>query len=207
MAVDASELLAHIPINFSDQQLWIAVGCVIFNPLMWNIVARREHHTRFLTHLCFGSKYAACYLLAACIFSLGLFRDNQFGLAILSQPKLAELDTPVIKYCGGGLIGLGMLFVVSSTWSLGITGTFLGDYCGILMDARVTGFPFNVLDNPMYWGSTMAFVGASLWHASPAGLFISAVVALVYQVALAFEGPFTAEIYRQRDLKRTKKSK
>jgi len=31
----------------------------------------------------------------------------------------------------------GQLFVITSTWALGITGTFLGDYFGILMDHRV----------------------------------------------------------------------
>jgi len=49
-----------------------------------------------------------------------------------------------------------------------VTGTFLGDYCGILLDAKITGFPFNVLDNPMYVGSSMSFLGTSLWY-DPAG--------------------------------------
>jgi methylene-fatty-acyl-phospholipid synthase len=38
----------------------------------------------------------------------------------------------------------------------------LGDYCDILMDEKVTGFPFNVVDNPMYNGSTMVFLGIAL---------------------------------------------
>ncbi len=37
------------------------------------------------------------------------------------------------------LMCTGQLLVVSSTWALGITGTFLGDYFGILMDHRVEG--------------------------------------------------------------------
>ena len=41
-------------------------------------------------------------------------------------------------------------------------GTFLGDYFGILMKEKVTGFPFNVLDNPMYVGSTLLFLAHSL---------------------------------------------
>ena len=40
----------------------------------------------------------------------------------------------------GFLFAVGQLFVVTSTWSLGITGTFLGDYFGILMDHRVEGY-------------------------------------------------------------------
>lgn len=58
---------------------------------------------------------------------------------------------------------VGQTFVVTSTWALGITGTFLGDYFGILMDHRVEGFPFNVLMDPMYVGSTMCFAAAALW--------------------------------------------
>jgi phosphatidylethanolamine/phosphatidyl-N-methylethanolamine N-methyltransferase len=61
------------------------------------------------------------------------------------------------------LIVLGQTFVVTSMWALGITGTFLGDYFGILMDHRVEGFPFNVLRDPMYVGSTMCFAGGALW--------------------------------------------
>lgn len=34
-----------------------------------------------------------------------------------------------------------------------------GDYFGILKEARVTTFPFNIVDNPMYWGSTANYLG------------------------------------------------
>lgn len=51
-------------------------------------------------------------------------------------------------------------------YMLGITGTFLGDYFGILMDEMVTGFPFSVLKNPMYDGSTMNFIAVAIWYVS-----------------------------------------
>lgn len=82
----------------------------------------------------------------------------------------------------------GQVFVVTSMWALGVTGTYLGDYCGILMTSRVTGFPFNVLNDPMYVGSTMAFLGTALWYESPAGIALSALVWIVYVVALKYEG-------------------
>lgn len=63
------------------------------------------------------------------------------------------------------LFGTGQLLVITSTWALGITGTFLGDYFGILMDSRVEGFPFNVVENPMYTGSTLCFAAGALWYA------------------------------------------
>lgn len=38
-----------------------------------------------------------------------------------------------------------------------------GDYFGILKDSRVTGFPFNICENPMYTGCTLSFLGTALW--------------------------------------------
>ncbi|KIJ25351.1 hypothetical protein M422DRAFT_273679 [Sphaerobolus stellatus SS14] len=66
------------------------------------------------------------------------------------------------------------------------------------MDKRVEGFPFNVVENPMYVGSTICFVAGALWYEKPAGLFITLYVYIVYQIALAFEGPFTSMIYSTR---------
>lgn len=73
------------------------------------------------------------------------------------------LPQPFDTLVPAALVILGQIFVVTSTWALGVTGTFLGDYFGILMDERVEGFPFNVLRDPMYVGSTMCFAGGALW--------------------------------------------
>lgn len=62
-----------------------------------------------------------------------------------------------------------------------------GDYFGILMDARVTGFPFNVTDAPMYYGSTLSFLATALWFAKPAGIALTVLVFVVYKFALMFE--------------------
>jgi phosphatidylethanolamine/phosphatidyl-N-methylethanolamine N-methyltransferase len=94
---------------------------------------------------------------------------------------------------------MGNVLVLSSTWALGITGTFLGDYFGILMDDMVTGFPFNVVKSPMYYGSTMSFLGTALLYGKPAGLLLTFEVFLVYLAAKAFEDPFTSEIYAKRE--------
>lgn len=56
------------------------------------------------------------------------------------------------------------------------------------MKSRVTGFPFNVLNDPMYVGSTLAFAGGALLYRSVAGLGISALVWVVYAIALKYEG-------------------
>jgi phosphatidylethanolamine N-methyltransferase len=98
-----------------------------------------------------------------------------------------------------GLILSGNTLVLSSMWALGITGTYLGDYFGILMDEIVTGFPFNVSSSPMYHGSTLSFLGTALWFGKPAGVVLTGLVWVVYSIALRFEDPFTAEIYAKRE--------
>ena len=131
-----------------------------------------------------GNVHSGCYFLAVCIFSAGILRDTLFvspfyphssisltlpppyysySNALKSQPHHALLPAPLNVLLPAVLFLCGQTFVVTSTWALGITGTFLGDYFGILMDHRVEGFPFNVLRDPMYIGSTMCFAAGALW--------------------------------------------
>ncbi|XP_057215263.1 phosphatidylethanolamine N-methyltransferase-like [Triplophysa rosa] len=119
-------------------------------------------------------------------------------VAMKGQPRWEALDNALVYYAGAALMAIGSLFVISSFLTLGFSGTFLGDYFGILMDQKVTGFPFNVMDNPMYWGSTANYLSLALMNASPVGVVLTAVVGLSYRIAIAYEGPFTEEIYRQR---------
>ncbi|KAG8907526.1 Phosphatidyl-N-methylethanolamine N-methyltransferase, partial [Tulasnella sp. 417] len=63
------------------------------------------------------------------------------------------------------------------------------------------GFPFNVMRDPMYNGSTLCFLGSALWYRSPAGLVLSSLVYIVYSIALTYEGPFTDMIYSKRAAK------
>lgn len=67
------------------------------------------------------------------------------------------------------------------------------------MDEMVTGFPFNVCSAPMYYGSTMSFLGTATLWGKPAGLLLTVEVLVVYLVALRFEDPFTAGIYEKRE--------
>jgi phosphatidylethanolamine N-methyltransferase len=83
--------------------------------------------------------------------------------APLEQPYARILPALLNTLLPVTLFVLGQTFVVTSTWALGIMGTFLGDYFGILMDHCVEGFPFNMLRNPMYVSSMMCFAATALW--------------------------------------------
>ncbi|KAI9928529.1 hypothetical protein ASPWEDRAFT_148973 [Aspergillus wentii DTO 134E9] len=187
-------------VDFSQKSLQVSALSIAFNPIFWNIVARAEYRKHYLTRI-FGSPYNGCYFLAFTIFTLGIARDHVYQLALTDQPYYAPVHQPLL---GGALFGFGSILVLSSMWALGVTGTYLGDYFGILMDAPVTGFPFNVTGSPMYWGSTLNFLGVALYQGKVAGILLTAQVFVLYWFALRWEDPFTAEIYAKRDRERSK---
>ncbi|KIM27069.1 hypothetical protein M408DRAFT_330217 [Serendipita vermifera MAFF 305830] len=192
-------------IDWNQPTLYYSLGMIFFNPLFWNIAAQNELHHKWISKRV-KNPYTGCYILAASIFSLGLVRDALYTQALRNQPLVELLPSPFDVIVPAVMVVVGQTLVISSTWQLGITGTFLGDYFGILMDERVEAFPFNVLNDPMYVGSTLTFAGGALWHKRPAGLFISVIVWIVYMIALKYEGPFTTEIYAKRERERALKS-
>ncbi|EAL21553.1 hypothetical protein CNBD0210 [Cryptococcus deneoformans B-3501A] len=207
--------------------LYAFVAMTAFNPIFWNFVARNalcqitavgeassvrsgtrldadrkcsEYRNKTITKVV-RSPLVGCYLLAITIFSISAFRDHLFLGAVKDQPSLAILGHPAIKAAAIALFASGQTFVITSMWALGVTGTYLGDYFGILMSHRVTSFPFNVLSDPMYVGSFLTHLGTALWFQSPAGIVLAAWVWIVYAVALKFEGPFTDKIYSAKNKK------
>ncbi|WFC94247.1 protein kinase C [Malassezia brasiliensis] len=193
----ASPYVVKDIVDLTQPSLWIAVVSILFNPTFWNIVAQNEHRNRTITKILGGRSYLGCYLLAVTIFSLGILRDMLYNRALAVQPTNPALDNHAVRVLAVMLFAVGNVLVISSMYVLGVTGTYLGDYFGILMDHMVTGFPFNVVADPMYWGSSANFVAVALWYAKPAGLLLSVVVIATYAVALQFEGPFTSNIYKE----------
>jgi len=194
-------------VDFSKQSFWVSVAAICFNPLFWNIVAQNEYRHKSITKIVGGNVYTGCYVLAVTIFSLGMVRDSLYTIALKEQPTYPLLPAPFDVIIPAILAVFGQLLVISSTWALGITGTFLGDYFGILMDERIESFPFNWFSDPMYLGSTLTFTAGALWRQCPAGLLLTVLVYLVYKIALKFEGPFTTEIYAKRERQRAEKAK
>ena len=182
-------------IDFKSPTLYLAILHIMFNPFFWNLIGRIEYSTRFFTKL-FGSNKRGCYVAFVFIFSFGISRNLLFKFVVDHQEKLA-LVSPVLDTLGYVIYFFGIVLVVASSLQLGIIGTYLGDYFGLLFPNRITGFPYNITNSPMYDGSTLNFLGHSILNRSPAGLLLSVVVYLVYKVGLAFEDPFTEMIYKK----------
>lgn len=203
----AKDFIAHV--DFCKTSLLVSLLSIAFNPIFWNIVARREYHSKVLTKMAGGNPLLGCYGLALSIFSLGIYRDFLYEKALRDQATWSLLvdNASIVKPAAVACFAVGNVLVLSSMWALGVTGTYLGDYFGILMDDIVTSFPFNVCNNPMYYGSSLSFLGTALWFGKPAGFVITAFVFGMYLIALRFEEPFTAEIYAKRERERAQKTK
>ncbi|KAK6595071.1 methylene-fatty-acyl-phospholipid synthase [Botrytis cinerea] len=181
-------------VDFDQKSLTIAAASIAFNPIFWNpkapidIIAQfSEYHNKILTKLFNGNSRYGCYFLAVTIFSLGIFRDFLYERALRSQPTHPLLLSPLVQYASYALLAAGNTLVLSSMWALGVTGTYLGDYFGILMDKMVTA------------SRSIASLG------KPAGILLTVEVLVVYLVALRFEDPFTAGIYAKREKERSGK--
>jgi len=191
-------------IDWSKRSLVVALMWIILCPLLWNLVARLELYFRLLTR-CFGSKSDACCSFAIVVFILGLIRDYNVDLAMRDQPRAHFLDFFPFQIIAGFLISVGQVLNLSGFYKLGIAGTYMGDYFGLRLEERVTTFPFNLMDHPMYNGSTLIFAGLALWRRSIVGLVMSVFVFVVYRLAASVEAPYTNYVYSRQSSPKTVK--
>jgi protein-S-isoprenylcysteine O-methyltransferase Ste14 len=175
------------------------VACVIvmINPLFWNIVSRFEYKTHSVSKVLGGPK-RGCSALAACILTLNYVRTATFHKTVDQYGYWEPLNNRLVEAVGYLVVTAGTILVFASAWKLGFFVSFMGDYFGLLLNDKVTGFPFNVVNDPMYFGSGLVYLGLALQHASIVGLVLTACIAVSYAIAIRFEGPFTSQIYEER---------
>lgn len=140
-----------------------AIIVTVLAPLIWNVLARLEYYTSILSTICLG-KRPGVYLFALWIFGFSLYRDALILEAMRSSPTEAWLGDPIWQALAGCLGIAGMTMVYTSFWRLGITGTYLGDYFGILMKEKEMRFPFNFFNNPMYDGTALLFASKAIMY-------------------------------------------
>ena len=177
----------------------VLLACIVVmvNPILWNVAARLEYRTRAISKLCRGPRRGVT-VVAAAIMGLNFLRTSLFH-SVMDQLSVWDVvKGDVATILGYVLIASGGVLVLASTWRLGFFCTFLGDYFGILLEEKVTGFPFNIVEDPMYVGSVFIYLGASLQHASIVGFVLTLCIGFSYFMAVQFEGPFTTMIYKNK---------
>jgi len=191
------ESLRQVLSELLEWRVLLLCGIVMVNPLFWNTISRLEYHTRIVSRVCGGPKRGIT-ALAAGILCLNYIRTTTFHKAIDHYSSWDLIENESFIAVGWLLIIVGAVLVIASSYKLGFFCSFMGDYFGILLNERISGFPFNVVDDPMYWGSALIYLGIALKHASLVGVVMTACVALSYAVGVCFEEPFTAKIYEQK---------
>ena len=178
-----SNILSYI--DFNSPKLHMLIVHIMLNTFVWNFIGRIEYKTKCISKL-LGTPLRGVYASLVVIFSLCLSRNFLFKRVVDEQQKV-DLPSSYIDFIGYLIYGMGTVFVVTSTYQLGIVGTYLGDYFGILLPNKVTGFPFNVTSSPMYDGSVLNHLGHSILHRSPVGFLITIWIWIIYRVGCYFE--------------------
>lgn len=172
-------------VNLHDLALWQAAVVIFLHPVLWNVIGRAHHATRLFRR----APRFGVVLMAVWIFVVGLYRDVLFNVAIGNQQRDKVLYGSLsMRLLGINCLVTGAILVLSSFYRLGFYGTYLGDYFGILMDEKISKFPFNILEDPMYDGSSLAFLGKAILGQSSAGVILSIWVYFVYRFVSIFEG-------------------
>ncbi|CAK9302601.1 unnamed protein product [Gordionus sp. m RMFG-2023] len=189
-------------LNIHEFYFRLALLFIFLSPLYWNIVGRVEYQTHFISKLV-GDPLTAVYIFGISIFLLSSYRNWIFEIALKSQPKFEPFDNSIIHLLGWICLIIGLILVLGSFYRLGFVNTYLGDYFGFLLSRKIESFPFSIVQNPMYWGSSLNFIGTSLIHSSLAGIVLSVWIWIVYRIAIMFEEPFTEYIYSQSNINKS----
>eukprot|EP01147_Barroeca_monosierra_P009373 gene9373-10387_t len=202
-----SELHLEDKIDQNNFNIAIAAAIgVILQPLWWNIVARNEYHNKSMTRL-FGSAEMAIRVNAVMVIVGGFFRDRLVEEAMRQHPTMDELGTFEAKISAAIFWAIGIVLVGGSFYRLGWRNTYMGDYFGFLLPSKVTSFPFNVCNHPMFLGSSLLYLSkAMFFFQSPVGILLAIFSYIVYIGAAYFEDPYTAMIYAKKAAEK-KKSK
>lgn len=194
-------------INIYDPTTFFAIIFIIICPITWNIVARYEFKTKRLTNLCGNNKYLAADVFAHILIEMGIVRNYLFLRAISTNEVFYlsdSLDT-IVGILSTVFMIVGFIINVGSYWQLGIHGIYYADYFGVLMDSKVTDFPYNILDNPLYLGSEILFYSISFKNRSVTGIVLSVLAQIMYNIASYLEMPMTELIYSKENMEKVSK--
>lgn len=195
-------------IDIYEKTLITSMIMIIICPITWNLIARWEFHSKFFTKIV-GDNRLAADVFAHILIEMGIFRNYIYSKAIQHQPSYPIDDEYKIwvSLLGYAILTFGLILVYMAYYRLGIHGIYYADYFGILFKEKVTAFPYNITDNPLYIGSTSIFLGLAILNQSPSGLLLTVLVWFMYKLASAMENPMTDLIYSEKNIKAVQRLK
>lgn len=193
--------------NFSlNWEMICAISMIILCPITWNLVARYEFYTKRLSNFV-GDNRLSADIFAHVLIEMGIFRNYMFARVIRNHSKYDAFSdySLYVEIIGYLILVSGFHLNVLAYYRLGIHGIYYGDYFGVLCKEMVTAFPYNILDNPLYVGSTMLFLGSSILYRSPCGILLTVLAWFMYKFAGFLENPMTPLIYSPENIERVRK--
>jgi len=190
--------------NFNlNWEMMSAISMIVLCPITWNLVARYEFYTKKLSNFV-GDNRLAADIFAHILIEMGIFRNYMFMRVIRNHNKVDLFSdySLYIEIIGYLILVSGFHLNVFAYYRLGIHGIYYGDYFGVLCKEMVTAFPYNILDNPLYVGSTMLFLGSSILYRSPSGILLTILAWVMYKFASFLENPMTPLIYSTENIER-----
>eukprot|EP00730_Choanoeca_flexa_P012861 TRINITY_DN4692_c0_g1_i1.p1 TRINITY_DN4692_c0_g1~~TRINITY_DN4692_c0_g1_i1.p1 ORF type:complete len:248 (+),score=55.41 TRINITY_DN4692_c0_g1_i1:148-891(+) len=175
------------------------------SPVFWNLIPR--YGADMLISF-FGGRRNGMLVFALYVIVTSMYREVVFVDAIKDDPKkkfsiLEGLDETTVDLLtdklGWAITAFGLLLSSSAMYRLGIFGTYMGEFFGVMLSEKITTFPFSFVDNPMYIGSSLFHVGLAIQAQSPVGAVLALWVYYTYYMAGAYEEPLMRTMYASPD--------
>ena len=150
---------------------------------LWIILPHLQFKYKLLSRFLGNDEGRACDFLSYFLIYTGTLRNHAFNEAVNNNKQLnyGKFEIPIVILCYATMI-FGLTLVFFSFYRLGMRNMYFGDHFGFLFKEKITTFPYNHFENPQYVGTTCFFLGFSLAFKSPAGVFITLVMNILYHV-------------------------
>jgi len=170
-------------IDFTETNFLQAFAYSILCFLLWIIMPHLQFKYKLLSKFTGGDEAKACDFLAYFLIYTGTIRNHAINEMINKNKKISygylEIPIQIVSYM---MIAFGLILVVFSFYRLGLRGMYFGDHFGFLFKEKIINFPYNYFPNAQYVGTTWFFIGFSLAFHSIAGVFISILMYILYQI-------------------------
>jgi phosphatidylethanolamine N-methyltransferase len=150
---------------------------------LWVILPHLQFRYKLLSRFVGNDEEKACDFLSYFLIYTGTIRNHAINEAINNNIHInyGIWEYPILLLSTVLMI-FGLVLVSFSFYRLGLRGMYFGDHFGFLFKEKIIQFPYNYFDNAQYVGTTAFFIGYSLFFHSPAGIFITILINLLYKV-------------------------
>jgi methylene-fatty-acyl-phospholipid synthase len=170
-------------IDFTEPMFLLSIFYSILCFLLWILIPHLEFKYKFLSRLLNGDQEKACDFLSYFLIYTGTMRNNAINEMINKNKVITygiyEIPLQIFAYT---TMTFGIILVIFSFYRLGLRGMYFGDHFGFLLKEKIVSFPYNYFPNAQYVGTTWLFIGYAIAFHSPAGLFITLLINILYQI-------------------------